>query len=298
MIILSVSYRPAVVGGSANGDESSLSSGLCYLPTLAAQLPPARPDEREFLFIMSRQLLPPRGIFVDTQVLFDLSISPALRDTLLQLKALAWGQDETPAISIHEIATLTGKSDRTIYGHLASLRDNGALRWRNSAAGTIIVYDFRPANHDGLQNSAEDDCKNLQMPVNINSSFSELINTASKDNVTLDCKNLQTSDGELQDFTIQTIERIFRQVTKLLVIPSGGREEVYSIIGALLTEYGEEETVKRLNTAWEYWNNQTRKDNGQRYSKLNHAWINYALLNESGQNQEPKKPNGDGSIYV
>lgn len=251
-------------------------------------------DQRKSFFIMSRKLLPPRGIFVQTEIIFDSSLSPALRDTLIQLKALAWGKEETPAFSVSEFAKLTAKSDRSIYGHLASLRDKGALRWRTSEMGTIIVYDFRPANCETSQN--QENCKILQLPVNINDSSSDLINTSSQDDLSSDCKILQKDDSELQDFSIPNIEKIFRRVTGLLMVPAGGREEVYSTIEALLREYGEEKTVDKLRAAWSFWTSKIRKDNGQKYSKLNHAWVSYALVDEDAG--QPVQANSDGSLNV
>lgn len=72
---------------------------------------------------MSRPLLPPRGIFVSTRLLFDRRLSSALKETTLQLMALAWGSSElcTPPVSLAQLAELTGKGERTLRGHLLTL---------------------------------------------------------------------------------------------------------------------------------------------------------------------------------
>jgi len=88
---------------------------------------------------MSRTTLPPRGIFVPVEILFDRSLAPAIRDTWAQLRALAWGLDETPALSLEQIGKITGKRPSTIYQHMAALRNRDALRWRTSERGTVIV---------------------------------------------------------------------------------------------------------------------------------------------------------------
>ena len=88
---------------------------------------------------MPRPLLPPRGIFVPTEMIYHKEFSPTVIHTWIQLRALAWGHDETPQINILQLSELTGKSRSTIFGHMALLRSWGALRWRSSDLGTIIV---------------------------------------------------------------------------------------------------------------------------------------------------------------
>ena len=88
---------------------------------------------------MPRPLLPPRGIHVPTTIVFHRDLSPSVIHTWIQLRALAWGQEETPQLSIFQLSELTGKSRSTIFGHMALLRQWGALRWRSSETGTLIV---------------------------------------------------------------------------------------------------------------------------------------------------------------
>ena len=88
---------------------------------------------------MPRPLLPPRGIHVPTTIVFHRDLSPSVIHTWIQLRALAWGQDETPQLSIPQLSELTSKSRSTIFGHMALLRQWGALRWRSSENGTLIV---------------------------------------------------------------------------------------------------------------------------------------------------------------
>ena len=88
---------------------------------------------------MPRPLLPPRGIYIPTTILYNRELSPTVIHTWIQLRGLAWGQDETPELSILQLSELTGKSRSTIFGHMALLRQWGALRWRSSDDGTLIV---------------------------------------------------------------------------------------------------------------------------------------------------------------
>lgn len=92
---------------------------------------------------MPKPLLPPRGLFVPTTLIFDKALPAAAKDTAVQLRALAWGQDETPPLSITQLEEITGKSKSTLYGHMRLLRLRGALRWR-SAGTTEIIVAFEP----------------------------------------------------------------------------------------------------------------------------------------------------------
>ena len=96
---------------------------------------------------MPRPLIPPRGRYIPTKVLFDPDLSPPLRDTLIQLMALAWATQghSTPRLSYEILTALTGKSKRTLQGHIADLRDkHTALRLQIAAAGDfIIVFEQR-----------------------------------------------------------------------------------------------------------------------------------------------------------
>lgn len=91
---------------------------------------------------MPRPLLPPRGIFVSTRLLFDRNLSPSIKDTLLQLMALAWGSEShfTPPLSYPQLEHLTGKDARTLRGHFAALRAyHAALRLQRAGDGMFIA---------------------------------------------------------------------------------------------------------------------------------------------------------------
>ncbi|NLG95750.1 MAG: hypothetical protein GX491_00160 [Chloroflexi bacterium] len=91
---------------------------------------------------MSRPLLPPRGIFVGTRILFNRAIPTPMKETLLQLMALAWRNKTrtTPVISLPELEKLTGKDARTLRGHLAHLRNPfTALRLQYTGTGQFII---------------------------------------------------------------------------------------------------------------------------------------------------------------
>ncbi|MFN2160028.1 MAG: hypothetical protein ACK2TW_08770 [Anaerolineales bacterium] len=88
---------------------------------------------------MPRPLLPPRGVFVPSELIYNPSLSSHPLRTWIQLRGIAWGKSETPQLSMGQLQEILGKSRSTIYGHMALLRSRGALRWRPSENGTLIV---------------------------------------------------------------------------------------------------------------------------------------------------------------
>ncbi len=91
---------------------------------------------------MKYPLLPPRGIFVVTALLFDRELAPQIKETLMQFMALAWSSPyhETPPMTFLELAKLTGKSDTTLHGHVAMLRNyRAALRLRRAGYGVVVA---------------------------------------------------------------------------------------------------------------------------------------------------------------
>jgi hypothetical protein len=88
---------------------------------------------------MTRPLIPPRGVFVPTSVVYNRALPAAILQTWVQLRGLAWGDSETPPLSMKQLIEITGKSQSCLYGHMTSLRVWGALRWRPSGRGTFIV---------------------------------------------------------------------------------------------------------------------------------------------------------------
>ena len=132
---------------------------------------------------MPRPLLPPRGIFVPTMMIYNREIPPKVVYTWIQLRGLAWDRTETPQLSMAQLSDLTGKSQSTLYAHIALLRSWGALRMRPSVKGSIIVAfpvdtgqilfegDNLPAqlaarfNSDSRKGDSEFlDSRNLEMP--------------------------------------------------------------------------------------------------------------------------------------
>ena len=80
---------------------------------------------------MAQPLLPPRGVFVPTRMIYHSPLPP--------LRGLAWGGQVTPPHRCQELTALTGKCQATLYQHMSLLRPMPALSWRSTGQGTIIV---------------------------------------------------------------------------------------------------------------------------------------------------------------
>lgn len=121
---------------------------------------------------MTRPLLPPRGVFVPTELLFDLSLSSTVRETASQIIALAWGQSETPPLTFEKLHQLTGKSIPTLYGHLRLLQTRGVLRWRSGGSSTFIFsLEFGIALAETMRLNSDEvqtDSEKLELPYPLN----------------------------------------------------------------------------------------------------------------------------------
>jgi len=88
---------------------------------------------------MAGPLIPPRYVNVPSKIIYDGAVQPAIRDTYVQLRGLAWGKEETPPLSMEQLINILHKSRATIFGHLKSLRDQGWLQFSTAQAHTMIV---------------------------------------------------------------------------------------------------------------------------------------------------------------
>jgi len=91
---------------------------------------------------MTRPLIPPRGVFVSSRLLFHPSMNAALKDTLIQMMGLTWGNKArmTPLLTYPLLEQLTRKSARRLYGHLTVLRKTySVLELQSAGNGTFVL---------------------------------------------------------------------------------------------------------------------------------------------------------------
>jgi len=98
---------------------------------------------------MSDDILPPRGVFVPTNLIYALNIPGPMLKTWIRLRGLAWRTGHTPPMTAEELRQYTGICPSALYDHMTFLRACGALRWRPLGDHKLIVT-FDPADsNDG-----------------------------------------------------------------------------------------------------------------------------------------------------
>ncbi len=95
---------------------------------------------------MNQSLLPARGIFVPTQMIFNTQLPSAVLVTWIQLRCLAWKGWNTPPFTLSELASLIGIHPSRLNRHLSQLQDLSALTCRRSGNGKMILsFPVEPA---------------------------------------------------------------------------------------------------------------------------------------------------------
>lgn len=77
--------------------------------------------------MMDESILPPGPVMVPMRIVFDHNMQPVVRDTYIQLLALAAENRHIVTVSWPQFLELTNKSRSVVYGHLAILRQAGLI---------------------------------------------------------------------------------------------------------------------------------------------------------------------------
>src|SRR4030042_5903974 len=84
-------------------------------------------------------LLPPRGVFVPTYIIFHPELPSAVLTTWIKLRCLAWDGWATTPLSLSELASLIGIHPARLQKHLSQLQGISTLSCRIERNGKIIV---------------------------------------------------------------------------------------------------------------------------------------------------------------
>jgi hypothetical protein len=84
-------------------------------------------------------LLPERGIFVPTSMIFHPQLPATVLVTWIQLRCLAWRGWHTSPLSLPELASLTGIHPDRLQRHLIQLEGISALSLHTSGDGKLII---------------------------------------------------------------------------------------------------------------------------------------------------------------
>ena len=99
-------------------------------------------------------LLPTRGIFTPTRMIFNTQLPASVLVTWIQLRCLAWSGWETPPFSISELASLLGIHPERLTRHLAQLQEISALFCRLAEQEKLIL-SFPEESTDAQENPME-----------------------------------------------------------------------------------------------------------------------------------------------
>jgi hypothetical protein len=117
---------------------------------------------------MFEELLPPDGVMVPSEILYNKSLSVGLKTTWMQLRGLAGEYGEMPVMAISALCEILGKSRTTIYDHLSQLNELGLLQWQPYGRGRLSVR-FMLQSDRNLENVESENSDNLSGNPDVNS---------------------------------------------------------------------------------------------------------------------------------
>jgi len=99
---------------------------------------------------MTSTILPPRGAWIEREILYNKDLSGKAGWFYAQLKGLSWQNEgkATPWLTLPELVETTGCHRTAIYGYMTTLRTTNALRWRTSGDGHFM-FTFPLAEKSG-----------------------------------------------------------------------------------------------------------------------------------------------------
>lgn len=155
--------------------------------------------------------MPPRYVNIPAGLVYDQRLSPAVRDTYIQLRGLAWGRSELFDIGMASLIELTGKSRATIYGHLAILRATGWLLFSSARFGGLTVR-FSDAAHDPskfLDSLNEEESINQDPLLHVNESLTAHgVQKSGRKSKNLDGNGDNGRCGEISEELADLLERV------------------------------------------------------------------------------------------
>jgi hypothetical protein len=103
-------------------------------------------------------LLPERGIFVPTSMIFHPKLPASVLVTWIQLRCLVWRGWQTSPLSIPELASLIGIHPARLEKHIIQLEGISALSLHPSGDGKVILsFPYHPGIPPESQTGAQPD---------------------------------------------------------------------------------------------------------------------------------------------
>lgn len=147
---------------------------------------------------MTRAAYPPKYVNVPVDVLLDRSIPAAVRDTYIQIRALAWasGYEKTPPFTFAVLAQMIGKDRSTVYEHVRLLGERSQLLFEDAgnSAYTFLFpssYSENSYNVEGVSSGSSENSEDAILSTSLNP-----INTKTKK------RTLKSHGSENSDTTL------------------------------------------------------------------------------------------------
>ncbi len=99
-----------------------------------------------------KPLIPPNFVNAPAGPTYAGDLSDALFRTYIRIRGLAWQlkYQETPPLTIEELAEICHRKVSSMWGHLSELRKRGLITW-NSVGGGRMVFNLQPQSAKSLQ---------------------------------------------------------------------------------------------------------------------------------------------------
>jgi hypothetical protein len=130
---------------------------------------------------MTTTLLPPRGSWVERDVLYNHDLPEKAGWFYAQLKGLSWQNEgkTTPWLMMSELVEMTGRHKTAIYGYMTSLRTINALRWRTSGEGRFM-FSFPLAENSAFPEMPDSSLRDKEDIESVNNDDSPEIRKSGK----------------------------------------------------------------------------------------------------------------------
>jgi hypothetical protein len=106
-----------------------------------------------------KPLIPPKFVNVPSSAAYDADLADSLFRTYARLRGLAWQSNyqETPPLTIEELAAICHHNVRSVWGHLSKLRRKGLVTWHTVGSSRMVLSLV-------LQNFAVTPLQNFAVP--------------------------------------------------------------------------------------------------------------------------------------
>lgn len=187
-------------------------------------------------------------------------------ETWLDLRALAWGAQQTPLLDFADLRPMLGKGRSTICGHLATLRDWFGQRWEVSHEHLIVYFD--DAGDDSATAGRVQESGLVQkagpavapeLPENKQSPESRTLDSGSlKDSVVIESSSINNKGRGVQKAgparkAKRESDPRSRSAAIQAVLSVAGIYPSLDVYDPIIAALGDQPALERLRSCWTAW---------------------------------------------